>query len=253
MRPPSHQVLQVAAAAGELLLRSGADVARVEETILRIARAYGVNDADTFVTPTGFFISMGADAHVAGVKRVVMRTIALDRVSAVNSLSRQLADDPIPPAEALERIRQIGEMPPPLSGWTDVLFSAVSAAACTMLVGGTLPDFGPALLANFVVQGAQRITRDLHMPDVVGDFVAGATAVASALFLRRWVGCEVGPVVAGGIMVLVPGIAFTNAIRDMIAGDLVSAGARGLEALLKAATLASGVATVLYMAGGVRI
>ncbi len=52
-------------------------------------------------------------------------------------------------------------------------------------------------------------------------------------------------IVIGGIMPLVPGMAITNAIRDVIAGDLLSGTSRGLEAALTSAAVAMGVVIVL--------
>lgn len=241
-------VLRVAAAAGTLLLRCGAEVARVEDTVARIVRAYGVTEAETFATPTGLFVSIADESTV--VKRVGRRTIALDRISAVNALSRRLASAPVPPDEALAQIRAIERQPGPLPGWLDVPASALAAAACTMLVGGTLQELFPALLANLGVQAGERFTRWLRLPEAVSDFIAGGNAVAFAMLMNAWLGVRVAPVVAGGIMILVPGILFTSAVRDAIAGDLVSATARGLEAFLKAAAIAAGVAGALYLFGG---
>jgi len=247
--PQPAEILPVAAAAGELLLRCGANVDRVEDTVARIAQAYGIAEVATFATPTGLFVALGTGHHTATVCRVRERTMALDRVSALNALSRELAVNPLPPEEALRRIQAIAAQPGPLPTWTDVAFSGLAAAACTMLVGGALSDFGPALVANLFVQGTQRLVRRMHTPDAIGDFLAGAGAVLCAVALSTWVGSAFAPVVAGGIMVLVPGTAFTASVRDAMAGDLVSSGARGLEAAVKAAALASGVAAALYVTG----
>jgi uncharacterized membrane protein YjjP (DUF1212 family) len=244
------QVLSVVAAAGEVLLRSGAEVSRVEDTLARLALAYGIEEAEIYATPTGIFITLGAEHHLSAVRRVNNRTFCLDRVSAINALSREVTASPIPPAEALERIRAIAAQPPPVPGWTEPFFSALAAAACTMLVGGTLSDFLPALVANVVVQWVQRsAVTHLRLPDAIGDYAAGATAVLCALAAAAWLGADFTPVVAGGIMVLVPGIAFTISVRDAMAGDLSSASARGLEAVMKAAALASGVASALFISG----
>jgi len=241
--------LQVAAAAGVVLLQSGADVARVEDTVSRILRAYGVGEPEIYATPTGIFISV-ADEQTTVVRRVRTRTLALDRVSAVNALSRALAAEPKPPSEALRTIRAIAEQPPPFPRWLDVPASGLAAAAATVLVGGSLPGVLPAFLANLVVQAGERVCRWLGLPDAVTDLISGANAVFCATVLHRWLGVPVGPVVAGGIMILVPGIAFTNALRDAIAGDLVSATARGLEAFIKVTALAVGVGAALFLVGG---
>lgn len=242
-------VLRVASAAGVLLLRSGADVARVEDTVARIARAYGVGEPEIYATPTGLFISL-ADRHTTLIKRVKSRTIALDRVSAVNELSRELVRNPIEPAEAFERLRSIERQATPLPLWFDIPASGLAAAACTMLVGGTLPGVFPAFLANLFVQAGERVCRALRLPQALTDLLAGFNAVACAMLIQRWLEVPMGPVVAGGIMVLVPGIAFTNALRDAMAGDLVSATARGLEAFLTVTALAAGVGSALYLFGG---
>jgi uncharacterized membrane protein YjjP (DUF1212 family) len=244
------QVLAVAAAAGEVLLRNGADIARVEDTVARIAQAYHIPDAEIYATPTGLFITLGTDRHLTVIRRVERRAVALDRVSAINALSREMAQRLIEPAEALQRIEAIARQPGPLPAWTETVFNAVAAAACTMLVGGAPKDFVPALLSNVLVQGVHQIITGYGLPDAIADFVAGFTAAFCALAATAWMGAAFAPVIAGGIMVLVPGIAFTFAVRDAMAGDLTSASARVLEALMKAAALASGVASGLYLTGG---
>jgi uncharacterized membrane protein YjjP (DUF1212 family) len=61
-----------------------------------------------------------------------------------------------------------------------------------------------------------------------------------------------GPVIIGNIMPLVPGVAFTNGLRDLIHGDLVSGITRIVEAVLIAFSIALGVGISLqvFMGGG---
>ena len=56
-----REALDVAALAGDILLASGAEIFRVEETIFRIARAYGVESSDAFVLSSGIFLTAGSD------------------------------------------------------------------------------------------------------------------------------------------------------------------------------------------------
>lgn len=220
----------------------------MEDTLIRIAHAYGITEAEVYATPTGLLITLGAE-HLTAIKRIQGRTIALDRVSAINALSRELVERPLEPEVALQRIEAISQQPGPVPRWADPIFAALSAASCTMLVGGALSDFGPALLANAIVQWVQRTVVGFRLPDAIADFTAGFAAVFCALAATAWLGAEFLPVIAGGIMVLVPGIAFTTAVRDGMAGDLTSSTAKFLEASLKAAALASGVASGLYVTG----
>ena len=56
-------------------------------------------------------------------------------------------------------------------------------------------------------------------------------------------------IIIGALMALVPGIAITNAMRDIMAGDMVAGISKGAEALLIGAAIALGTALGLGAAG----
>jgi uncharacterized membrane protein YjjP (DUF1212 family) len=240
-------VLALVLSVGHALITSGAEVTRVEDTIARIAHAYQIYDVEVFATPTGLFVSLGNRPPVTGVKRVRNRAPALDRVGAINALSRRIAADPQDPNQYLAEVEAILKAPPPLPGWLTPPLWAFSAATSTMLVGGTLSDFLPAFLANLIAQEILKMIAFLRLPEAVGDFTAGFMAVLFATLFHRLTGAHVEAVVAGGIMILVPGTAFTTTVRDAIAGDLGSASARAAEVLLKVVSLAAGVGAALAL------
>ena len=57
----NREALDAAALAGDILLASGAEIFRVEETMARIAKAYGVTSSDTFVLSSGIFLCARPD------------------------------------------------------------------------------------------------------------------------------------------------------------------------------------------------
>ena len=57
--------------------------------------------------------------------------------------------------------------------------------------------------------------------------------------------------IIGNIMLLVPGVAFVNALRDMIGGDMMSGILRVCESILLAVFLAAGSFMALMFLGGV--
>ena len=77
---------------GDILLASGAEIFRVEETIFRIAQAYGVESSDAFVLSSGIFLTAGNDreADFARVLHIPLSAARLDRVTEVNQLSREI-------------------------------------------------------------------------------------------------------------------------------------------------------------------
>ena len=55
------EVIELALGAGHILLENGAEISRVEETIERICRHYGVESENEFVLSNGIFITAGDD------------------------------------------------------------------------------------------------------------------------------------------------------------------------------------------------
>ena len=53
-----NEILQVATFAGQIILESGGETYRVEDTILRICKTFGAEQAESFVTPTGIMTSI---------------------------------------------------------------------------------------------------------------------------------------------------------------------------------------------------
>jgi len=78
-------LMEMAVRAGEIMLASGAEIFRVEETINRIAHAYGIDSCDPFVLSSGFFLTAdsNSDQNFAWVRHIPLSATRLDRVTAV--------------------------------------------------------------------------------------------------------------------------------------------------------------------------
>ena len=89
------EVAEVVLLAGEILLRNGAETSRVEKTMEHIAFSMGAAKVETFVVPTGVFVTVsdGRSRSLTTMRRVKSRTIDLDRISKVNELSHRLSDN----------------------------------------------------------------------------------------------------------------------------------------------------------------
>ena len=109
----NRMALNVAALAGDILLASGAEIFRVEETINRIAHAYGIDSCDPFVLSSGFFLTAdsNSDQNFAWVRHIPLSATRLDRVTAVNQLSREIEHGFYTPEEAYQKLQDIQQMP----------------------------------------------------------------------------------------------------------------------------------------------
>ena len=148
----NREALNVASLAGDILLASGAEIFRVEETIYRIAKAYGVESSDAFVLSSGIFLTAGSDREedFARVRHIPLSAARLDRVTAVNQLSREIVKGQHTPAEARERLLEIQKMPPKPRGY-QVLASGVGSGCFCFLFGGDLVDSIAAFAAGIVL------------------------------------------------------------------------------------------------------
>ncbi|EFR97960.1 LabL [Listeria ivanovii FSL F6-596] len=79
----------------------------------------------------------------------------------------------------------------------------------------------------------------------MAEFLASLTVGLLAVFtISIGLGINLDKMIIGGVMPLVPGVPITNAVRDLIAGHLLSGMARGTEALLTSCAIGIGIAVV---------
>ena len=81
--------------AGNLLLSSGAEIYRAEETMYRIADAMQIKDMDAYVTNRGIFASGNVPGK--GIESRIMsvpdKELNIDKIEAVNELSREFCSN----------------------------------------------------------------------------------------------------------------------------------------------------------------
>ena len=122
-----------------------------------------------------------------------------------------------------------------------------------MMLGGVWVDFFVSFFCGALVQLVLPPLSHLRVPPLISSMIAGALTTLMALFgTLALPGVTIEPVISGAIMPLLPGLAVTNAMRDTIRGDLVSGGARIMEAILSVMMLAAGIGLMLSIWGGVR-
>lgn len=237
---------------GELLLTSGAEVMRVEDTVARLCAAYGFETTDVFTITSSIVVTARApDGRVlTQTRRIRERSTDLGCVERVNALSRRLCASPLPVEELPDAVREAACGP----RWPDSVQLAVYvcvSAVFTLFFGGSPADALAAAAAGAVLFAALRAGGGLRINGLLLAFAASAAAAFAVAALRACgLACAPDRAVVGNIMLLIPGLAFTTSLRDMIRGDTIS-GLLGLsEAVVKALAVAAGFAVVLYGAGG---
>lgn len=249
-------VLMLALRAGEIMLMSGSEIYRVEDTVTRICKTYGIPYVEVFVTTTGIFMSLdsGGDGKpYTIIKRIRKVSIDLDKISLINDFSRRLTTDLLPISEARQILEDIAEEEKytfPLQ----VLGGALVASSFTLMLGAGIREFLCSLLIGAAVYVFAHFLDMYSFNMFFRNFSACALiTVIALLFSAIGLAHNSDAMIVGSLMIFLPGLAFTNAMRDSLAGDLLAGGARAMEAALIAVSIASGVGAVLFIwvsAGG---
>ena len=246
-----YRILNFALRAGALMLASGAGTAEVEATIVELTAACGLPSCEVDVTFTSLTVSYlrGEDVEPVTTMQVVrQRSVDFGRLSAVHRLREDLVARRLAPEEAFAALDAVVGLPS-RRGTIVVIGWAGMAAAFAVLLGGAAVVGAVSLVSACLVYLAGRWLNRRGIPAYFGTALGSAIATGFALALvAAHVSARSNLVVAGGIMVLVPGYALVASVQDALTGFPISAGARGLEVLVTATGILTGVAVVLYLA-----
>lgn len=238
--------------AGELLLQSGAEISRVEETMKHMAEALKIYSLETYIIANGIFATAEGDWHMlrAQIKHVHTGDTDLGKIEAVNCLSRELERKICTLDEAEVRITEIEKMgdypvyillPAYLIGsgcFCYVLGGSGRDALVSASVGFTLGIF-------FMFLGMfGNITLSKAIKTILGSMLV--TAFSIVLYLHGN-GDALNRIIVGGLMPMIPGVAFSSAIRDFVENDYISGMVRLTDVLLILVSMAVGVSVVWYL------
>lgn len=252
LEPDDHQVLEVAMAAGHILLENGAEIARVEETMERICRHFGVESESFFVLSNGIFTTSSRDTGSSGgqyakVLHIPVKGAQLDKVVAVNQLSREVAEGRYSIEQVEEKLEQIRQMPGK-SFRVQIFASGVGSACFCYLFGGSLTDSAVAFVAGLLLYVFVLLVSRAHMTKIMRNICGGAlVTLICILSYRLGLGENISQMIIGSIIPLVPGVAFTNGIRDIADGDYISGVVRLLDAILVFLCIAIGVGVMFIV------
>lgn len=246
-----NQLLTTISEIGRLLLKHGAEVYRVEESLERMLQAYGYRDIEVFAIPTYFSLSVMLDDSTpfTVTKRTRQNRINLDNVYALNNLVRKICQDPMSDEEIKTELEDINNRPikMPL-----IFFGyGLCAAFFTLFFGGGLRECILGGSIGFVVYFIIWLMETLEVNTIVSTLLAsiGLATMAILFDTLGWIN-EFEAITIGCLMVLVPGVAITNSLRDIIGGEFVSGIARMVEAILTATSIAIGVGIMILLFGG---
>ena len=163
-------------------------------------------------------------------------------------MSRRFCNHPIPAAELKKEFDEINTNK--AKQLWKLMGSILGACSFAFFYGGSFPDAVAAGLGAVLIWGLQKYLRPVCMNEVTFQFVASfITGCAICLLTLLCPFLSMDKIMIGDIMLLIPGLMSTNAIRDVLIGDTLSGIIRLIAALLLAAALALGFMGAVILFG----
>lgn len=248
------EILETAMDLGEQMLLCGAEVARVEDSITRLCRAYQAQRVDVFSITSSFYVTMYKDGQsLTQTRRVPDYAVNLHRLDLLNDLSREICRNTPEREYIRQQMERIVSEPlwkmPTICG-----YSALVAASFVILFGGGLADAAVAgvlgILLRLCLYGLQQLRANMMFVNVVASFFVG---IVSILAVHFGIGQELDKIIIGNIMLLIPGLLLVNAVRDLIARDIMTGMLRLCEAIVLSLAIAIGFWLSAVLLGGILV
>ena len=243
-----NAVIDVIMLVGTLLLKSGSEIYRVEDSMIRIAHSQGIIDCNVLAMPAAIFFSI-ENTNISRMKRVTSSSYNIEKVCDVNRVSRQLVEEQIDLDTAFRELCNLQKQALPYTKVQVTLAATFSAPFFSVMFGGNIYDaVGAAIATFFGFAFSLYVEKFIRIPFVTafaGAFVFGLISQ----FWARYTGfpATADLIIAGAVMPFVPGIALTNAVRDIMTNHINSGMSKMFESLLITLALGAGTSVALVL------
>ena len=249
-RPRSFElVLDFCVELSRRMIMSGANVERVNLAIERVLSPYELNDVSIFLLPTYVSVSAKDRSGNCAVRQASIPAggINLTRLMSLNRLSYTVKEQSPTPdrlAALLEKASDTKDYRDPV-----VLLGQICAMSClALLFGGGIREIicsavvtvlAHYLLILLAIPGVDKILTNALLMWII----------TSAVFLLAAAGItDKQPVVIiTALMLVIPGIPLTNAVRSMLCGNELSGGMQTVRVTVETMALATGIFLSMVM------
>ena len=236
---------------GRLLLKYGAEIYRVEESLTRMCQSYGYEFVNVFALPSYFTLSVknNNDFSYTLSKRSRQNRINLDKIYELNNLVRYVCQNKPDISYLQAEIKRINNIK--TNYYLVFLGYGIGSGFFTTFFVGGLSETIVALFIGFILYFFILLMEILEINNLVSTLLSSMLITFLAIVARNW-GLTINSdaIIIGCLMILTPGVAITNSFRDIMGGDYISGTARMLEALLIAVFIAIGAGTMTMILGG---
>ena len=238
--------LEIILKAGKILLSSGAEISRTEDTMNYIAKAMNFKDLEAYVSNRGIFATAKKDdnTEITRIYNVPEVDINLSKIESVNALSRRITQKNITIEEIESELNQIDTMSDYSFFWRLVAYT-IGASGFSYAIGSSITD---SIIAGIIglILGVYMCTIKRILNSDVLITILGSILIAllGNLFIHFELGSNLSVILLGAMIDIVPGVPFVNAIREYSQNNYNTGITLMMGALLTCISMAVGVAVV---------
>ena len=231
---------------GMQMLLSGAQISRVEDSIGRICKALGAVETHVFSVTSGIIVTAFDDKgnSATQLRRIHAGSLNMSRLEKLNQLSRDICANRVQDTEIPARLAQIDAV----TGhrlWVLMLVYALISGSLSIFFGANWTDGLCAAGTGMILCLLEYWMKKINLDHVFTVFLVSLlTGVCNLILVKIGLGKNFADISIGNIMLLIPGIAMTNAVHDMFVDDMLSGVSRFFRSLVIAFLVALGFTLV---------
>jgi uncharacterized membrane protein YjjP (DUF1212 family) len=239
-------------AVARALHTAGTTAQSLEYSLERLANRLGLVEPQFFSTPTSIMFAFGpAGSQEVHVQRLAPAGPNIGRLSRLDRVVTGVLDASLSPDAALVQVEAIEREPSPYAPLLTILAFGLGSAGIARFLGGGLVEVAVGGLLGVVTGTLETAAERVRGLARVYEPLAALVAAFVASALAHWVGSYSSFIATlAGIVVLLPGLLLTNAVRELAERHLASGTARLAGAGMTLLALIFGVALGNHLAAG---
>lgn len=238
-------------AVARALHTSGTTAQRLEDLLEELSLKLRLRNPQFFSTPTSIMASFGPeDQQEVHLLRLFPAGPNIGRLSALDRVVARVLNGQLDATDALAEVNRITGAPPPYGAALTIAAFGLASGGIARFLGGGMAEVAVGALLGVItglLDAASGRYRSLGR--VFEPFAAFVAAFVAASFASLIAPFAVYTATLAGIIVLLPGLLLTNAIRELAQRHLASGTARLAGAIVTLLSLVFGVALGDRLAG----
>lgn len=220
---------------GKALHKLGTTAYRLEDNLLNIAHFLQLR-ASFIISPTSLTFILNDDdddQQYNHLVRVTPGEIDLGSLARIDELVDELTTGERTLEEAIDRLYEISQKPPPYGFWLTFFAFGASSGAFAMLMHTSWNDVWWSTLLGLVVYGlVVWAEKSRRVTEMLEPFAALTTAILASAISQFDPTINISMVILSSIIAFIPGLSLTVGLSELAARHLMSGTARIMDGVM---------------------